>query len=382
MAAFTRTAISAAKPGATLWDSDVHGLQARVGVRDTTFALYYRTRDGRERRPKVGKFSRMTITKAREIARRMLVEVDEGGDPAGNFSAARESPTVAELCDRYMKEHAVPNKRPSSVREDRWLINEHVLPNWGKLKATEITDRHVADLRARMAGVRVQFNRVRSLVSKMFNLAEVPWHIREAGTNPTKGIPRYPEKPRRRYMTAPEALKIARALDEAAPRQPAGVAFIKLCILTGARSGEIASARWEWLEKLPDGSGILHHPLVKTGERDIILSTAAVGIINQLPRTSGTITGMQSPRKLWASIRTKAGCPDLRMHDLRRSFASVALSAGYSLGQIGELLGHTSAQTTKRYAYLIAEAKVQAADRISQAINARMLPGPDQGAQP
>jgi len=146
------------------------------------------------------------------------------------------------------------------------------------------------------------------------------------------------------------------------------VAFIYLLILSGARKGEIAAARPEWL----DGD-VLRLPDSKTGEKPVYLPPAAMAVIARLPRTrSGTLTGILDPKKFWEGIRTRAGCPDLRMHDLRHTFASAAISAGLTLAQIGELLGHSSTQTTQRYAHLIEEAAHTAAAQTADVMVARM----------
>lgn len=367
----TAASIRAALPGAVLWDADVPGLHVRVGANSATYTLAYRTKSGQQRRPKIGKASFMSLTQAREIARKMLLDVATGGDPAGDVSVLRASPTMADLCDDYLAKYAEKEKKASSCAKDREYIEKILKPKFGRLKATEIDDTHFFDLRESLSATPYQFNRVLACASKMFNLAEVPWRIRPRGSNPTKGVPRYPEKKRRRYMTAPEAVKIAALLVDAEAESAASVAFIRLCILVGTRPGEIAKARWEWL----DGA-VLRHPDVKTGERNIYLSPAAMAVVASLPRTGATLTGIGSPQKLWRRIRRDAGCPDLRLQDLRRSFASVALSLGYSLEQIGELLGHVSTQTTKGYAYLIEEHKHAATDRTAVAIMERMK-GPE-----
>jgi integrase len=350
-----------------LWDSDVPGLHVRVGARGATYTLSYRTKSGRQRRPKLGRTSIMSLTLARERARKMLLEVATGNDPAGNTGSLRAGMTIDALADKYMAEYAAVEKKASSAAKDKYLLDSIVRKKWKARKAAEITDADLFELREAMKVTPYHFNRVLALLSTLFNQAEVPWHIRPKGSNPTKGVPRFPEKKRRRYMRADEAIKIAELLEAAREENPASVAFLRLMILTGARPGEIASARWEWL----DGA-VLRHPDAKTGERDIYLSPGALAVIETLPRTSGTLTGIKSPQKLWQRIRRDAGCPDLRMHDLRRSFASVALSMGYSLAQLGELLGHSSTQTTKGYAYLIEEHKHLATDNIAVAIQDRM----------
>lgn len=356
------------RPGDVLWDADVHGLQVRAGVTKSTYYLFYRTRDGRQRHPKLADTAVLTLTQARIRAKEMLLAVATGGDPSGATQSARLAPTVQDLADRYMRDHGNALKSAAEIARN---LQHDLLPPWGTRKVASITGDDVATLRRQMANRPIHFNRIRALVSKMFNLAET-WRMRPRGSNPVIGIERYPEHKRRRYMTAVEAKAIAAALDAHEARDPAGVAFVRLLILTGARRGEIAAARWQWLEVNADGSGVIRLPDSKTGARDIYLAPAAVGIVQRLPRTSGTLTGILRPTKLWNTIRTDCGCPDLRLHDLRHSFASVALSLGLTLGQIGELLGHKSAQTTMRYAHLIEDGKRAAAGQTVAAITQRM----------
>lgn len=366
----TAAAIAKAKPGDILRDADVPGLHVRVTTTGARFLLYYRTREGRERRPKLGNAAVMSLTDARDRARRLLLKVANGEDPQAAVFDARESPTFKAFAADYMKRYARKEKKKSSADKDEEMLDAVLIPEWGKRTVASISDDDMQKLREAMHETPVYFNRVWSLVSKMFNIAEGPgWRLRPHDSNPVRGIARYPEKKRRRYMRAEEAKAIAALLDQEESANPASVAFLRLLILTGARKGEIARARWEWL----DGS-VLRDPDSKTGERDIYLSDAALAVLDKLPRTSGTLTGIVSPQKLWVKIRKEAGCPDLRMHDLRHSFASVALSLGLTLGQIGELLGHKSPQTTQRYAHLIEEHKQAAASRTADAITQRMLP--------
>lgn len=366
----TNAALAKAKPGDILRDADVPGLHVRVTATGPRFLLYYRTREGRERRPKLGSATVMSLTDARNRARHLLLKVANGEDPQAAVFDARESPLFKDFAASYLKRYAAKEKKKSSADKDKYMLDSVLIPTWGKRTVASLRDDDMAELREAMHATPVHFNRVWSLVSKMFNLAEGPgWRLRPHDSNPVRGVARYPERKRRRYMKAPEAKAIAAALDREEADNPACVAFLRLLILTGARKGEIARARWEWL----DGS-VLRDPDSKTGERDIYLSPAAVAVLERLPRTSGTLTGIASPQKLWCKIRKEAGCPDLRMHDLRHSFASVALSLGLTLGQIGELLGHKSTQTTQRYAHLIEEHKQIAASRTADAIAQRMLP--------
>lgn len=360
-------ALTSAAPGAILRDKTVPGLHARVTATGKKFYLYFRTRGGVERRPKLGDFPVMTLAQARQIAKDMLLEVAKGNDPMAIRQAARLAPTVKELIDKYEKDYAPRRKSgPAAVK----LLRKHL----GKLadtKAADITHADMDGLHASLKKSPVLANRVIAYASKLFSLAE-RWEYRPKSSNPCHGVERYKETKRKRYMSIEEAKAVAAELTKESEKNPASVAFIMLLILTGARKGEIAATRWDWVDgnvlRLPDSKG--------GSPKDIYLPPSAVAVLDQLPRTTGTITGLADPKKVWGKVRVAAGCPDLRMHDLRHSFASAALSAGLSLSQIGELLGHSSTQTTKRYAHLVEDAAHAAAARTAETIQARLTGNP------
>lgn len=350
--------IKAAVPGQVLKDKEIKGLHLRCFAESKGFYLYYRTKAGIQRKPKLGDYGTITLVQARKVARDMLGVVAGGGDPSQARTDARNEPTVADLWDELWKRHASKKKSAEQMQRN-W--KQHLEPKLGKLKLSTVKYKDIADLMDSMGDTPYAANRTLALASKMFNFGIHPLEWIEK--NPVKGVARNEEHKRKRYMKGEEAAKIAELLDAAAKDSPASVAFIYLLILTGARKGEIANAQWSWIE-----GNAIHLPDSKTGAKTVYLPPQALDVLDRLPRTSGTITGIQSPKKLWERIRKDAGCPDLRLHDLRHSFASAALSAGLSLAQIGELLGHKSTQTTKRYAHLVEDvataAATAAADRI------------------
>lgn len=359
----TERSIKAATPGQLLRCSVVKGLQLRATATGKSFYLYYRFQ-GQERRPKLGQHGQLTLTQARDAARELLKQVAMGKDPSAEKQAGRSAPTLDDLWEEFWKRYASKKKSADGMK---WYYERRIKPKLGAKKLSAIQFKDVDDLLQGMADTPINANRVRALLSKMYNYGIRP--LQWTADNPVKGTVRYGETKRRRYMTSEEAKAIAAKLDEAATDNPASVAFIYLLILTGARKGEIANARWEYL----DGS-VLRLPDSKTGFRQIFLPQIALQVLERLPRTSSTITGIASPQKLWDRIRKEVGAPDLRLHDLRHSFASAALAEGFSLSQIGELLGHASTQTTKRYAHLVEDAALKAASETANRI-ATMMKG-------
>lgn len=366
-------AIKAAQPGDVLRDAVVKGLHLRVFPESRAFYLYYRSKAGQQRKPKLGDYGSITLVQARKVAQEMLAEVAAGRDPSQQRQVARAEPTVSDLWDEFWKRKASGNK---SAAGQKWYWEKRIQPKLGTKRISEVTYTMVADLVSGMADTPINANRTLALLSAMFGFAMHPLEWVEK--NPCRGVQRYKEVKRRRYMAGEEAAKISEILDREAKENPASVAFLYLLILTGARKGEIANAKWTWLK-----GNVLELPDSKTGAKSVYLPPQAMDVLAALPRTNGTITGIQSPQKLWVRIREEAGCPDLRMHDLRHSFASAALSAGLSLSQIGELLGHKSTQTTKRYAHLVEEAANAAATLAADQIMLRMKKAPaEAGEQP
>jgi integrase len=341
--------IKQAEPGTTLYDDQVKGLQLRAFKDRKSFYLYFRTKLKVERRPKIGDYPTITLAKARELARAMLNTVAEGKDPVVEREKARQAPTMVELWTAYYRDEASKNK---SHLEDqrRWKL--YLEPKLAKKRVADVDLDDLAKIHAGLKAKPYMANRVLALASTMLNYAEGPrCKYRPVGSNPCKHIERYPEPKRKRYMAGDEPVRIAEILKRESVQFPASVAFIYVLIMSGARKDEVGTAKLEWL----DGS-VLRLPDSKTGARSVYLPQQVMDVLATLPPGRKTLTGIRSPRKFWERIRIEAGCPDLRLHDLRHTFASAALKAGLSLAQIGELLGHASTQTTKRYAHLMEEA--------------------------
>ena len=348
--------IKAAKTGDVLNDASVKGLHLRCFAASKGFYVYYRTKAGIQRRPKLGDFGAITLTQARKVAQEMLAEVASGRDPAQERADTKAEHTVNELWTEYWKRHGSLKK---SGDNDKWYWEQRARAKIGHMKLSHVTYSIVSDLLAGLATTPVNANRVRSLLSKMFNFAIAP--LEWTDRNPVKGTSRNKEKKRRRKASREEIQTLIDLLRrELAGQQQGAAAFLWLLMMTGARKGEIAAAKWSEIQ----GDRILldEHKTDDGGyARIIYLPRAAREVLDMLPRTSGTITGLQSPQKLWDRLRKEAGCPDLTMHDLRRTFASVALSTGkLTLEQVMQMLGHTSAQTTKVYAWLMEDVATDA----------------------
>jgi len=204
------------------------------------------------------------------------------------------------------------------------------------------------------------------LLSKLFSFAE-SIELRTPGTNPCKGIKRYRENARDRYPSIEELKRLSETLGEFERDggNPYAAAAIRLLVLTGARLSEVLSLQWAHVD-LERGVAVL--PDSKTGRKPVYLGPEATALLNDLPRIEGNpyvlpgsgekghLVNLQKP---WRKVRKAAGTDDVRLHDLRNSFASVAAGHGASLPMIGAMLGHGSPATTHRYAHLRPDAHGQ-----------------------
>jgi integrase len=214
----------------------------------------------------------------------------------------------------------------------------------------------------------------------MCNLAE-QWGLRESGTNPVKGIERYREQARERHLTAQELARLGEVLTRAEierTESPSVIAMVRLLLLTGARRGEVLGLQWA---RIDWQAGRVRLADSKTGPKTLYLSDAARAVLAQLPRVEGNpwcVPGrvhgrpLANPQKPWKRLRGAAGLEDVRLHDLRHTYAAVAARGGLSLPMIGALLGHVEPQTTQRYAHLVGHPVQAAAEQVGEAVKAAL----------
>ncbi|NOR62065.1 MAG: tyrosine-type recombinase/integrase [Rhodobacteraceae bacterium] len=364
-----------------IWDSQIGGFGVRVmpsGAK--TYQAQYRN-GGRTRRVSLRRHGNITAEEARKLAREVMGLVAKGENPAEGISQHRQAPTVAVLCERFFKAHVLENCKPSTQGEYRRAIELFIKPSIGAFKTVDIERKDIAALHQKHRDKPYQANRTLGVLSKMFNLAEV-WGLRPDGANPCRHVPKYREMKRERFLTGPELRRLGETLasveaDRSESRYV--VAAFRLLILTGCRLGEIQTLRWEYIT----GNG-MELPDTKTGARRIPLPQAARAVLNALPNPDGNpyviagklpdshITDLQHP---WRRIRKLTGLDGVRIHDLRHTYASNAVSGGMPIQMVGKLLGHSQLQTTMRYAHLADEpvnrAAEENANRLSDALRIR-----------
>ncbi|MBT4879517.1 MAG: site-specific integrase [Alphaproteobacteria bacterium] len=359
-----------------LWDSEISGFMCKVTpAGKKSYFLYYRTHDRRQRRPKIGDHGVVTCEQARNIAQRWILEVTQGKDPSAEKKDLRLVPTLKELADQYMKEHA-SRKRLSSRKEDYRLWKQHILPTLGTLKASSLDRSDIAKLHHSFQHLPTTGNRVLSLLSKAFNLAEL-WGYRPNHSNPCLHIKKYTEQKRERFLSQKEIERLMKILEEEKGNDPWAVSAIQLLLITGCRLNEILTLKWEEVDV---DNQYLRLRDSKTGKKLIYLSTAALDLLKNIPKkeenpfvicggkAGAHLINLQKP---WRRIRAKAELEDVRLHDLRHTFASIAASKGLSLPIIGALLGHKQTQTTARYAHLIGQPLLEASEKIGKKIMER-----------
>ncbi|WP_447974628.1 tyrosine-type recombinase/integrase [Nitrospira sp. Kam-Ns4a] len=334
-----------------LRDTELKGFAVRLTPSAKTFVLEKRVR-GRVRRITLGRYGVLTVEQARAEAIKKAAEIVTGGDPAAARRAARAAPTWQDLEDRYRTEW-LPRKR--SARNDKSLL-DNKLAGWRTKPLAAITRAEVAAMHASIGKTRpYQANRLLALVRKMFNLAEV-WGL-YPGPNPCKGIPPFPEEKRDRFVTPAELPRLWRAIQEE-PNVFVRAAFF-LCLLTGARRGEVLAMKWE---ELDFEQSVWRIPQTKANRPHYVpLPRPVLEELKKLPRLSGNpyvFPGrygrghLVKVSKPWQEIRRKAKLEDVRIHDLRRTLGSWLAASGASLPLIGKALNHSQPSTTAIYARL------------------------------
>lgn len=361
MPRLTKKIVDGLGPGDRAFCSELPGFFARRqkdGV--PRYGVKY-TVDGRQRWFTIGTHGKpWTCDEARDYAREVKLRIDKGEDPNALREERREAITVAEFADRYDAEWISFHKKASTAKIDRYNLKNHVRPRLGRIKMKDLSREDVARMHRAMAAHPYSANRCVALVSHMCTIAE-KWSEREKNTNPCADIKHYHEKRRERYLSEDELRRLGEALDQAeteAWTSPYVIALIRLLLFTGARVDELRTLRWSETD--------LHRGLLllsdsKTGQKAVLLSDEAVQLFRQIdpqpgnPFVFAARTGnkhLVNVRKPWLRIREAAGLDDVRLHDLRHSFASIAAACGASLPIIGGLLGHKQVQTTARYAHL------------------------------
>lgn len=355
-------------------DTELTGFSLRILASGSkTYQVQYRS-GGATRRVSLGKHGTVTCDEARTEAKIILGDVSKGKDPSNERAVYRSAPTVAQVCERFMDEYVPIHCKESTAKEYRRNVDLFIKPAIGTRKVPDITRTEIAKLHHDHRDKPYQANRTLGVLSVLFNQCEV-WGLRQDGSTPCRHVKKYKEEKRERFLSPEEMKRLFEVLDEC---EKDGIESASMCVairllaLTGCRLGEIQTLKWEYIEgntfKLPDS---------KTGAKTVYLGQAVFDVLDKAERLENNpyvITGQKEGQYLsdfqkpWRRIRKKAELEDVRIHDLRHSFASFGLANGLSLAEIGKLLGHSNVQTTARYAHLAETIAQEAADTATNAI--------------
>lgn len=358
-----------------IWDEELKGFGVRIySSGKKTFFVQYRNNSKRTRKVKIGTYGPITSDQARDEAKKLLGKIAMGEDPSAEREKQKNLPNFNELARDYLNLHAIPKKRTKSVKEDQKMLDKIILPYLGKYLVKEIDAKKIQSLHHKLCKTPYRANRVLSLLSKIFTLA-MAWNICEK--NPVKGIEKYQEEKKNRWLNPEELHKLWSALEELQHMRQSYA--IKLLVLTGARKGEVLNAKWDQFD-LERGIWVKPAHLTKQKKLEMLpLSNTALSVLLTLresfnpyeylfpnPSMNGPI---QDIKRFWKTVITKANLKDVRIHDLRHTYASYLVSSGLSLNIVGKLLGHTQAATTQRYAHLSHETLRDASEVFSSKLS-------------
>jgi integrase len=412
-------ALEATSRDSFLWDVDLKGFGIKITPQGTKkYVIQYRIpglgRRGAAKRVVLGAHGTLTPEEARKLARRALSTVAQGADPAGERTKRRQTKTVDELWVEYL-DYSRSRLKPRTMAEYGRMFVKHVAPAVGSKLVPEVQALDIRRLHRSMHETPFVANRVIAMLGAFFTFA---WKEGVLATkdNPAHSIEFYPESARERFLNKEEFARLGQALVRAEsaglppapehkrkgamqkhrpksantpiPANPFAVAAIRLLALTGCREHEILSLRWDAVDF---ERGHLRLADSKTGKSVRPLGQSAADILSRLPRIKGSayvLPGLKPNqhlkeiKRVWHAVRHAAKLEDLRLHDLRHSFASVPAASGESLLVVRSLLGHKNVATTERYAHLGDDPVKRAADRASSDIAGWLNHAPATDPQP
>jgi len=381
----TKATIKAAETRAErywIWDESVPGFGMIVlpsGVK--SWVLRYRTQAGKQRTHTIGRCLGMHPDEARQAALDLLRQARGGEDPTVARRVQRNTPTFAALCAEFERLHYRLCK-PGTVSNYKGYWKNHILPRFGDRRVDEVNAADIREMRIEYRERPITYNRVREMLAIAIDIAvEKSWRT----DNPARGrkMRDYKERKRRRYLTETEARRLGAALREYGDQSDMRWRFsalVTILLLTGCRVSEIIKARWDWVDW---ENRRINWPDTKTGEDEKALPDAAMQLLGELyrraPGNPWLIAGARvgyplvAYGKMWRELCHVAKLENLRVHDLRKSFASIALAQGVSLEVIGSLLRHSNPNiTAERYSFLMEDARRPILNTTAQAVLDRL----------
>ncbi len=374
-------ALSVETNDAVFWDRELAGFGVRVYATGRKVYVVQSRGPWGPKRVTLGKHGELSCDEARKQAALVIDRIKRGEEPEPKPPEAEL--TVAGLAERFMSDHVGTHCKPDTARTYRSLLENHIEPALGGTALEEVGRAEVAALHHGLRATPAVANAALGLLSKMFKMAEA-WDLLPPGENPCRAVRRFRTRKRERFLTQEEFRRLGRALRDLEAEErtwtPA-VAAIRLLALTGCRRSEILDLRWDDVDRT---AGELRLRDAKAGPRMVPLTAPVKRVLEEVPRSpdnSWVIPSRYGKNRLgnlsyyWGAVRERAGLDDVRIHDLRHSYASRALALGESLSAIGRLLGHRHVVSTARYAHLMRDAEKAAAARVGESIGVHVVNG-------
>lgn len=364
----------------TYFDTGCRGLVLDVRPSGSrVFGLRYVDQRKAQRQHKIGHANDLRLDQARQMANTLRSRLVLGQDIRQPKSDAKNCPTLSSfVLDQYIP-YVKGYKR--SWAGDLALYKNHIERHWAHKHLDEITKADLITLLSKHQTTHApgSCNRLLILLRYMFNLA-LKWETPGIAKNPTAGYPLLKEDNHMsRYLTTEEAQRLYGCLLKS--ENPMLRFIVPMLIVTGARKREVLDARWEDFD-LDRRSWRIH--TTKLGKaRHVPLSDGAISVLQSVPRIEGCPWVFANPKTQkpyvaihcsWDTARTAAGLADVRMHDLRHSFASFLVNAGRTLYEVQHLLGHTQIKTTQRYSHLSQHTLLDASNAATRAVGGMFLP--------
>ena len=362
------------------WDRDLPGFGVRVYTTGRKVYVVQSRGPAGPKRVTIGRHGEISAEQARKDAAIIIDRIKRGEPPVAPPPVPAW--TVSDLAERYMEAHVAVSCRPATIKLCRGVVTKYILPELGELPIEAVDRARVSALHCALRDKPYQANRAVEVLSKMLSLAEA-WGLTPPRQNPCRSVRKYKERRRERFLTPEEYLRLGRVLDEAeadGSALPSAIAALRLLMLTGCRRNEIVTLRWDDVDRTARELRLRDS---KTGARRVSLTPAVEAVLDGIPRVASNpwvIVGrkpgahLSNIEPIWIRLRARAGLEDVRIHDLRHSYASRALALGEGLPMIGKLLGHTNVTTTARYAHLARDTEKISAAKVGGSIGADILP--------
>ena len=375
--------IKATKTGRRLvWDTDLAGFGVRVSAKGRkVYVVRGRTKHGEQFLVTLGAANVLTLKQARAAAKVALGKAANGTNPAQERREARAEerpPTFGELADVWLEDHAKPKRRSWKEDERRLVAVKEAV---GKKKPVDVSVLHLTRLHRRIGETRgkTEANRTVTTVRAVFGKA-VEWKLLPRDfDNPASGVDLYEEAKRTRIVRRDEFPELLGAIQSYGDPIVAGA--ILTLVFTGLRKRDVLDLRWSDVDL---DAGFMALRTQKTGEvRMVAISEATMRVLTALPRFQGNpyvFPGrkagrpLQSLKTAWGKIRKEAGCPDLRLHDLKRTVGTMLALAGENQFVIQQVLGHKDERTARHYVQLAAEMTSGVMERYAAQVEAAGTP--------